>query len=139
MPGLRIAYAVAEPAVGAGLLRLLPPWPVSTLAVHATLAALADRAFAQTALALNEERRESLGRSLKSLGVRHARASANFLLLEIPHARLLWERMLRRHAILLRRCDNFETLGDAHLRTAVRDEAANARLLSAFRLELSAL
>lgn len=137
MPGLRIAYAVAQPDVSAAIFHRLPPWPVSTLAVQAALAALADHAFAEEALALNQERRDILQSSLEALVIRSAPAAANYLLLEISQAAQVWERLLAHHAILLRRCDNFENLTDRFLRTAVRDQADNARLISALNLELA--
>ena len=132
MPGLRVAYAVANSAVSTKLQAFLPPWPISTLAAKATIAALGDTAYTRATLHLNHIRRQTLAASLQQLGITSPPAAANFLLLRFPHPTArLWERLLREHHILLRPCLNFESLPPNYLRTAIRTEHENTRLLSA--------
>ncbi len=132
MPGLRVAYAIANTAVSKKLQAFLPPWPISTIAAKATIAALSDTAYTRTTLHLNHTRREALTTSLQPLGITSPPAAANFLLLRFPApAAPIWERLLREHLILLRPCLNFEALPPHFLRTAIRTEHENTRLLAA--------
>ena len=131
IPGLRVAYALGHPDSVAKVRRQLAPWPVSTLAAIATMAALQSTNF-QLTIDLNRTRRTQLLDRLKRLGITCPEPSANFLLLRLPRPALpVWEHLLRAHRILLRRCDNFESLGPEYLRTAVRNEQDNARLAAA--------
>ena len=132
MPGLRIAYAVANASTSRKLQAFLPPWPITTLAAKATIAALTDTAYTRTTLHRNQTRRTSFAASLQHLGIASPPAAANFLLLRLPTpAGTIWERLLREHHILLRRCDNFDNLGQHHLRTAIRNEQDNISLTAA--------
>ena len=131
MPGLRVAYAAGNPEVMEKVRGQLAPWPVSTLAGLAAMAALREGG-SDSIVALNRSRRAKLVRQLKPLGIECPRPSANFLLLQSPSLTPdLWQRLLQEHGILLRRCDNFEALGAGYLRAAVRNEQDNARLVAA--------
>ena len=139
MPGLRVAYAVAHPTHTALTNAALPPWPISTLAADATIAALADEPYQHQGRLLNLNRRTMLTQSLTSLGLHVYPAAANFLLLRFPMADAtpLWQTLLRDRGILLRLCSNFESLPPNHLRTAIRTEPENAQLVAAFTQTLS--
>jgi threonine-phosphate decarboxylase len=132
MPGLRVAYVVAEDA--ARIRRELPPWAITTLAAIGVRAALADREYVARTLRVNAERREWLAARLRALWVESYPAAANFLLLRLAGvvvAERCWERMIVEHGIVLRSCANFEGLGRDHLRCAVRGDEENARLVEA--------
>ncbi len=140
MPALRIAYTVTSATAQQALQHFLPPWPVSTLATVAVAAALADDLFTADTLKRNQQRRDLLRASLAEMGIACPPPAANFLLLRTPVAAAkLWQKLLIDHAILLRRCDNFEALGPDYLRTGVRGELDNARLCVALRNCLASL
>ena len=100
--------------------------PLATFAVRA---ALEDQDYALRTRTLNLERRTYVERSLQALGIAFHPAAANFLLLEPPLP--TWSDLLIQHHLILRNCDNFESLAPGYLRTAISTEANSTRLLKA--------
>jgi threonine-phosphate decarboxylase len=132
IPGLRVAYAVSSTSYIQNLNNRLAPWPVSSLASEAVSAALQDNAYAEETRRENHLRRTWLERELARLKVFTYPSSTNFLLLRFAahmDVHLLWEKMIAEEQIVLRSCANFEGLASVHLRTAVRSEAENERLV----------
>jgi threonine-phosphate decarboxylase len=134
VPGLRVAYAIANEAHAPAMRDQIAAWPITTLAGLGARAALADRAHAEQTLALNEARRDRLIRGMNTLGIETYAPSANFLLLRLPHridVSVCWRRLIVEHGIVLRDCANFEGLPGGHLRCLVRGDAENEQLLRA--------
>lgn len=134
IPGLRVAYAVANQAIARALDEYLPPWPITTLASYAVISALADHPFAERTRLHNEGRRTRVSTDLDALGIRSYPSAANFLLLRCPEgasAELLWRHMIIEHHIVLRDCSNYEALPAGHLRAAIRTGQENDRLVEA--------
>jgi threonine-phosphate decarboxylase len=132
IPGLRVAYAVSSASSIQNLNNRLAPWPVSSLASEAVSAALEDSAYAEETRQENLLRRTWLEREMARLKIFTYPSSANFLLLRFAadvDVHLLWEKMTAEEQIVLRSCANFEGLAPVHLRTAVRSEAENVRLV----------
>jgi threonine-phosphate decarboxylase len=137
IPGMRVSYAVTNAATARALNQNLPPWPVTTLAAHAVVAALADDAYIQRSLHLNHERRAAFEAGLEEIrsrgfNVRSYRSAANFLLLFFADgvdATQLWERMLIEQHIVTRLCTDYEALPAGHIRVAVRTDPENQRFL----------
>jgi threonine-phosphate decarboxylase len=132
IPGLRVAYAVSSASSIQNLNNRLAPWPVSSLASEAVSAALEDSAYAEETRRENYLRRTWLERELARLKIFTYPSSTNFLLLRFAadvDVQLLWEKMIAEEQIVLRSCANFEGLASLHLRTAVRSEAENERLV----------
>jgi threonine-phosphate decarboxylase len=134
-PGLRVGYAVAAPETARRLAAQLPPWPVTTLAIHTLAEAIQDAGYREEALKRNERARARLSAALSSLHCRVSPSSANFLLLCLPAAFRAAEvryLLIREHSILVRECDSFAGLEPGrYLRVAVRSETENARLVEA--------
>lgn len=140
VPGLRIAYVVSSTSSIGDLNRRIAPWPVTTLASDAVCAAVQDDAYAEDTRRKNSLRRTWLERELAHLKIITYPSSTNFLLLRFSaevDASLLWERMIVEHQIVLRSCTNFEGLAAGHLRTAVRSEADNERLVDGLKRVLA--
>ena len=139
MPGLRVAYAAASSQLSRLITYELPPWPVTTLAAHAVIAALDDAAYVKRSRLLNQERRALMQSELSQLGIRSCDSAANFLLLLLPggiDSDLFWQRMILDHHMVLRNCHNYEGLGDGYLRVAVRTELQNEAFVNAVRQTL---
>ena len=139
IPGLRVAYVLSSPTLRSAIARTLAPWPISTLASKAAIAALADPIFPHTTIARNAARRAPLAAGLHQLGLQTYPAAANFLLLHLPpatDATGLWSRLIFDHHIVLRLCTTFENLTPGHLRLAVRTPEPNQALLEALRRTL---
>jgi threonine-phosphate decarboxylase len=134
VPGLRLAYAVANPDIASSLHENLPPWPITTLASRAVIAALEDEPYANRTRLLNLQRRGHLQTQIEALGIHTYPSAANFLLLRLPSfvdPVDFWERMIVEHHIVLRSCLNYEALSGEHLRVAVRNDQENAHLVQA--------
>lgn len=140
VPGLRVAYAVANDVMTKALSSAIAPWPITTLAARAVAAGLADEDYTERTRLVNERRRGDLKAALETLGIRTYPSAANFLLMRPPvsvHDGSFWERMIVEHCLVLRDCSNYEALSSGHLRTAVRTERDNALLADAVREVLS--
>jgi threonine-phosphate decarboxylase len=142
IPGLRVAYAVAGASKIHALNRFVAPWPVASIASIATCAALPDTVYAEESRAANDRRRRWLEEGLARLNVVTYPSQANFLLMRLPVAvevTALWERMILDEQMVLRSCANFEGLAAGHLRTSVRSEADNERLIDGLARTISKL
>lgn len=116
MPGLRLGFAVAEPAIIDGLAALQPPWSVSAPAQAAGLQALGEQEFAARSV-----RRIGLGRSrlTKCLGMAGFDvndSSANFLLVRVGNAAAFRLRLMER-GFVVRDCTSFGL--SEHVRVAI--------------------
>jgi threonine-phosphate decarboxylase len=142
MAGLRVAYAVATMKLCNQLHESIEPWSLTSLASLAAGFAVLDEAYVRHTIALNKVRREQMQAAIGKLGIHVYPSAANFLLLRLPSSidcQQLWERLIREHHIVLRHCANYEGLGDGFLRTAVRTEAENERLIDALLCEINRL
>jgi threonine-phosphate decarboxylase len=134
IPGLRVAYAAANPTLAHAINAALPPWPITTLASRAAAAALADRLYAEQTIQLNQQRKAHLETALNAARLHVYPSAANFLLFRIPShlsPESFWHNMILHHHIVLRDCSNYESLQPGHFRTAVSTEANNTRLIQA--------
>jgi threonine-phosphate decarboxylase len=134
IPGLRVAYALANPTLARAISDNLPPWPITTLASHAVIAALADEPYAASSRSENRAARASLQAELEACGFQVYPSQANFLLFRLPpliDPDLFWRTMMLDHRIVLRSCANYEALAEGHFRVAVRTDGENRKLASA--------
>jgi len=140
IPGLRLGFAVAAPAVAAALRRALPPWSVNALAQAVGVAALADKEYVEATRGLVRGERRRLTERLAGLpGLHVFPGTANYLLVKISEGLLdaqeLARRLLRR-GVAIRVCDDFAGLGPEFFRVAVRTGAENARLIAELQAAL---
>lgn len=84
MAGLRLGYALAQPATIAGLRLLACANNANTLALAAARASLADAAHRDLALASNRAARRILVATLDELGLEHMPSHTNFVMHRIP-------------------------------------------------------
>jgi threonine-phosphate decarboxylase len=142
IPGLRVAYAMANSQLSETIGDNLPPWPITTLASHAVIAALDDHEYANQSRSENEIQRSALQADLAFLGLAVYSSAANFILFGLPpmiDPHEFWEHMILEHRIVLRSCANYEGLTEGHFRTAVRTESDNRKLAVATAKTLSKL
>ena len=128
IPGIRLGYLAAHPAVIGKLSPDLMPWRLNSLA-DAVAAALPGHANDfKTIRALNDARRESFARSLEALAKVHP-SDANFLLCDFGRDMRPEIEALKQKNVLLRPCGMFPGLTHGHVRLCVRTEKENARLI----------
>jgi cobyric acid synthase len=129
IPGLRLGFALAVPALSERLRERIPTWSVGSLTQAVGVEVLRDRTYLeQTLLYISRERellRENLTR-FPSLSV--FPGAANYLLLRVEReersAREVADALLRR-GVAVRLCGSFESLDDRYFRVAVRRREEN--------------
>ena len=138
LAGLRVGYAVGDPAVLAVLREAQPLWSVSTPALAAATACATPRALAEARelARIAESDRHYLERRLLELpGVAlpaAPRARAPFVLVHTPGADKIRIRLREESGFALRRGDTFPGLGPDWLRLAVRGRAVTDALIAAW-------
>lgn len=137
IPGLRLGYAVASPPIAAAMENLLPSWRINSLAIAAARASLADLDYIKETISTVKTEREFLEQHLPGLNLTVYPASSNFLLLKANEKKGITGRHLQQllgpRGILIRLCDNFNTLSPHHFRIAVKNRHENLRLLQALK------
>ena len=130
LAGLRLGFAVARPALLAGLLKVKDSYNVDAVAARVGAAAIRDTAHTDATIERVRASRERLSAGLAGLGCRVWPSEANFLLVRpaAGDARAVYER-LRAEGILVRYFDE-PPLAD-RLRITVGTEGQNERLLAA--------
>jgi len=134
MPGLRVAYAVADPGTRFEIEASIPLWPVDSIAALAAQLSVMDHASILATRSLNHHQRTYLQTQLSAQGFTVFPSAANYLLLKL-NASLdgaeYWRRLLVEEQLVVRSCANFEGLHRQFLRVGVRTRAENDRLLAA--------
>jgi threonine-phosphate decarboxylase len=134
IPGLRVAYAIANPSLSTAINDQLAPWPITTLASRAVIAAVGDQAYSTRSRSENLTRRSTLQSDLELSGLTVYPSAANFILFQLPSLvdpDKFWKHMIVRHRIVLRSCANYEALEAGHFRAAIRAESENDKLVTA--------
>ena len=140
IPGLRVAYAVANSVLASSINDNLAPWPITTLASRAACVVLADEIYVGRTINENLHRKAILEGALTSLGFTVYPSGANFLLFRLTtdvDPKYFWEQMIVDHHIVLRNCANYEGLDPGHFRAAVRTQEENTRLQKALKDTIS--
>lgn len=136
IPGLRAGYMAGPAEEMARLAAAKDPWTLSTPAIEAAKACLAESGHRQATLAMIPGLRQQLAAGLSKLGCQVFPSQANYLLMRLPggdcDAGRLCEELLGA-GILVRDCTNFHGLDRRYLRVAVRCHADNGRLLDAMQ------
>ncbi len=94
LAGLRVGYGVAQAALAARLNAVRPRFNVTTPALAAAEAALADVAFVRQTFALNATGRVELVAGLERLGLHCLPSSGNFVMVRVGDAQALHARLL---------------------------------------------
>ncbi|MGK7936155.1 MAG: threonine-phosphate decarboxylase CobD [Xenococcaceae cyanobacterium] len=133
LPGLRIGYALANPARIKRWQKFRDPWSVNALAAIAAEMVIQDRQFQQQTWDWLPPTRNKLRQGLASIpGLQPFSSAANFLLVKTSESSTkLQEELLKQSQILIRDCLSFPELGDRYFRIAVRSQKDNSYLLAA--------
>jgi threonine-phosphate decarboxylase len=143
LPGLRLGYLLADAATIQAAQTHQPPWSVNHLAAELVAPLLADGAFTRRTQRWLASERPRLRQALSELGLDVVPSQACFFLIR-PGAEqraagttsdVLFERLLQQ-GVLVRHTHNFAGLEGEWLRVALRDEAANRRLVNELKKAL---
>ena len=137
IPGLRLGFAMTNPALAKKLEGGKDPWNVNLLAQKAGVAALAERQYQSDTLACIAEEKSYLWRSLQKInGIKAYEPTVNFILLDVADTGFTAEQFRRAmlaENILIRDCSNYPGLDGAYIRLAVKLREDNEILLRAMR------
>nr|WP_286676405.1 aminotransferase class I/II-fold pyridoxal phosphate-dependent enzyme [Paracidobacterium acidisoli] len=133
MPGMRVAYALAHPALRDRIHACMPLWPIDSLAAEGARLMLSDSEYIDEARRSNATERTWLSDALCAHGLHVYPGRANYLLMRTTPGTgaAFWKRLITEHGIVLRACANFEGLNEDYFRIAVRCRAENERFIEA--------
>ena len=135
LPGLRLGYMTAAPALTRRVLAETEPWAVNALALEAGSYCLHQDDYARRTRALVDRERAWLAGSLEDAGLgRVIMGAANYLLVKVEVPGLTvpdLSQALRRRGILIRDCSTFPGRLSGYIRVAVKNRAANRKLVQA--------
>jgi histidinol-phosphate aminotransferase len=134
LAGLRVGYAVADPGCVGLMNRIRQPFNVNTLAQVAALAALEDEAHVRRTVQTVRDGARQLSSALAALGLRCVPSRANFIMVELPDAAGVYEKLLAR-GVIVRPLASFGL--EQALRITVGTPEENARLVEALRTVLA--
>ena len=133
VPGLRLGYGVFPRRYAEKLKKCLPPWTVNCLAQDVGLKSIEDVEYQNASREYFECCRKSFIEGLANFPQLSVFPSAaNYLLIQLRGSisvEELAERLYQKN-ILIRRCSNYQNLGDDFFRIAIRREEDNAQFLS---------
>jgi histidinol-phosphate/aromatic aminotransferase/cobyric acid decarboxylase-like protein/adenosyl cobinamide kinase/adenosyl cobinamide phosphate guanylyltransferase len=131
LPGLRVGYAIAPPALARRIRAVRPPWSANAVAL-AALRAAAEHPDELAALARRcaDEGADLAARLATLDGVRTWPTVTNFCLIEVADGARV-HRELRDRGFAVRHAASFPGLGAGHLRLTARDPRDNAALVAA--------
>lgn len=137
LAGMRLGYALVNPAVGDMLDTIREPFNVNRLSIVAGPAALSDAEWMRECVAKTIAGRRFLTERLSSLGFRVVPSHANFVLVDVrENAQDLWIRLLRR-GVIVRPAGGWGL--PTFMRVTVGTQEQNERFLEALRTESRAL
>jgi histidinol-phosphate aminotransferase len=136
LAGLRFGYAIAQPELIAGLLKVKDSYNVDTIAIAAATAAIKDRSYFEENVEKVKRQRERLTEELRALNFEVPRSQANFVLARSNEGKAgeVYDKLVQRR-IYVRYFDS-PGLNDK-LRITVGTKEQNDRLLGALREILS--
>ncbi len=132
IPGLRLGFALASESITKLLHISKDPWNVNSIAQRAGVAALADDDYAEHSRTyLTQEKNTFYHELLRIPEIKPYPPAVNYLLVDIRHSGLtaseLSCQMLKRQ-ILIRDCSNYQGLGPAYIRLAVKCREQNQQV-----------
>ncbi|MEL6452407.1 MAG: threonine-phosphate decarboxylase [Pseudomonadota bacterium] len=97
LAGLRLGFAIGDPALIAQLAEMLGPWPVPGIGLHIGAAALRDTAWAQTTRHRLDQDASRLDTAVTNAGARLLGGTALFRLYQVDDASAWQDRLAQHH------------------------------------------
>lgn len=129
MAGLRLGYAIANPAIISILQRVQLPFAVNQAALTAAHAALDDDEFIQFSLKTNEEGMNQIREGLDALTIDYLPSYCNFLTFDCKEDGMSLYNYLLNKGIIVRPLHAYKM--DNYIRVSIGTQEQNSRFLSA--------
>lgn len=133
LAGLRVGYALADPAVADLMNRVRQPFNCNNLALAGAIAALDDHLFVAQSFELNQRGMAQIVAGLKRLGLEHIPSHGNFVTFRAGDAAKVNQALLRQ-GVIVRPIGGYGM--PEHLRVTIGLEHENARFLEALEKAL---
>jgi histidinol-phosphate/aromatic aminotransferase/cobyric acid decarboxylase-like protein len=133
LSGLRVGYLVADTKFISEWERFSPPWSVGLIGQLGAIEALNDEEYYKVRSAETRELRAELAEGLSKFGWHVVPSVTNYLMAQLPERGVdhLCEKLAEQD-IFIRNCDSLSPrINDDWVRIAVKDQAANRRILAA--------
>lgn len=134
IPGVRVGYLIAKPAIAAAVESSRPAWSTGAAAQAAAIASVALAPFVADSRERMLADRRALAGALHELDLDPVPSCTTYFVVSAGEAAELRHALLARHRILVRDCASFGL--PTYLRLAARPAADRERLVAAFREEL---
>ena len=137
IPGLRLGFLAASPAISATIRGQLSPWALNSLAqgVGTELMRRGNQSYLENSRQLVIRNRQWLHQALEKIShLTVIPSQANFLLVRLDGKQdtaWLANTLLKKHTIAIRVCANYEGLDNSWFRVAVRNQEENEQLVAA--------
>lgn len=131
VPGLRIGYGLADKSTINLMKKYKEPWSLNAFALKAIPFFMTQTTHLEGLKKWsNEELLYTLSELIHIKNVEVFRGYANYLLMKVPdgEGHVFFDRMLSQ-GIYLRRCEDFQGLGESYFRIALRSREENAYLV----------
>jgi len=130
IPGVRVGYLVAAPALAERVEAGRAAWSVGSAAQAAAIAATREGEFVAASRRRLLAERAALASALQELGLRTVPSATGYFLVDVGNAAAFRERALVRHGVLVRDCASFGL--PAFVRVAARGGDDARRIVAAF-------
>jgi len=136
LAGIRLGYAIAQPALIAGLMKVKDSYNVDAVAITAATAAIRDQSYFQQNIKKVKDERARLTQQLRDLGLDVPDSSGNFVLAKCKNHKAveIYEKLVERKIYV--RYFDYPNLNDK-LRITVGTSEQNDKLLLALKKILS--
>ncbi|MBE1555746.1 pyridoxal phosphate-dependent aminotransferase [Sporosarcina limicola] len=135
IPGIRLGYVVANPAVINQIKALAPHWNVNGIAARIGAICLQEESYRQQAIQHSNQQREKLKGFLQENGCTVTDSVTNFLSFKLPEGQTTRElyRVLLGKGIVVRHSENFRGMDGRWLRIGLKKEVEMANLTEELR------
>ncbi|QDR80368.1 threonine-phosphate decarboxylase CobD [Sporomusa termitida] len=131
IPGLRLGFALTQPALTARLHAAKDPWNVNSLAQAAGVAALSDQEYQGRSREIVHYEKDVLYTGLKAIpGTTPLPPAVNYILIRIQQTAARVCQAMAERNILIRDCSNYPGLSPYYIRVAVKLSEQNEKLLT---------
>ncbi len=131
IPGLRLGFALTQPALTSRLHAAKDPWNVNSLAQAAGVAALTDKEYQGQSRDIVQYEKDALYAGLQSIpGAAPLPPAVNYILIRIEQTAARVCQVMAEKNILIRDCSNYPGLSPYYIRVAVKLSEQNKKLLT---------
>lgn len=133
LANLRLGYAIIPEKLRKQFLKVTTPFPISTPAKLAAIAALRDKEHLKMVVENVKRERERVSNALKRLGVKIYPTDANFIFGEAPTKSAVFTEKLLGRGVIIRDCSHFKGCNEKNFRVSIGKKKENDLFIKAVK------